>query len=72
MHTPAKNDRISAQLNLQLPKPATMGTFKGGVCGKAQFLATGIILGTRRHPKDVPFVSFGARCSYVQHYSVVL
>jgi len=39
-----------------------MGTFKEIVCDRgraqtAQFRAMGIISGTSRHPKDVPFVS---------------
>ena len=64
MSTPVNNFQISAQEILQVPKQLKKSVryFLGGVCYKAtaqtaEFWAMGIVSGTSRHPKDVPFVS---------------
>ena len=60
MRKRVKNFRISVQV-LQVAKTAENGYFQEGVCDKstaqtAQFRAMGIVSGTSRHPKYVPFV----------------
>jgi len=60
MHIPVY--RVSVQRILQIIKTAKNWYFQGDVCDKAtaqtaQFQATGIVLGTSQHRKDVAFVS---------------